>query len=396
MNRLRAVLALPLVARLLASALVARLPLGMTGLAIVLVVRERGGSFALAGLTAGLFTFATAASSPVYGGLIPRFGAARVVSVTAIAQSVVLCTLGVVAQAGASPTVLIGMAVVAGALVPPISACSRSLWPKVVRDASLLDAAYALDAMSQELLWTSGPLLVGLATAVDSAVLGVWLSGLFTLLGGLWFASATPVRGTPRDSSHRGFGRTPLSSPAMWILLAAMMCLGISTGAVTLGLTALASHLGAPAAAGALLGMLSAGSIIGGLVYGSRTWVWPAWWRFRALLGLGALLVLPLVAATTFATALVFALVAGLGWSAVISSQLALVNTTAIPGTSVEAFSWNTSALVVGIALGTYVAGVVVGPLGLHAAFIVSATICLIAGAITFVPVRHDVALQPN
>lgn len=383
MTRYRAFLALPSAARLLASALLARLPLGMSSLAIVLVVHARGGSFVLAGLASGIFTFGNAACSPAQGRLLSRLGPSRVVSATSVSHGVALAALGVAADAAAPPVTLIAIAAIAGPFVPPVSACSRGLWPRVVGDSGLLDAAYAIDAISQELLWTSGPLLVALTTALDSAVLGVWTAALLTAVGGLWFASTPAVRAAPGETLARNTRSRTLATPTMLTLLSAMACTGIGNGAIALGLVALASHLGAPAVSGALLAMLSVGSVSGGLVHGARAWSWPTWWRFRALLAAAAVLALPLCLASTIPVAFGLSAVAGLAWAALMSCQFALVNSAATPERAAEAFTWNTSALVVGIGVGTFLAGVVVGPVGSRGAFALSAAACLAACAAT-------------
>src|SRR3954452_6721573 len=58
-------LSAPGVGRLLASATVGRLPLGMAGLAILLLVRDEAGSYAAAGLAAGALGLGGALGAPV-------------------------------------------------------------------------------------------------------------------------------------------------------------------------------------------------------------------------------------------------------------------------------------------------------------------------------------------
>jgi MFS family permease len=76
--RYRAFLAVPGNARLLMSAIAGRLPLGMTSLAILLLVRLEAGSFALAGIAVGAFTLSSAATTPAQGRWVDRVGGPRV------------------------------------------------------------------------------------------------------------------------------------------------------------------------------------------------------------------------------------------------------------------------------------------------------------------------------
>jgi MFS family permease len=394
MNRYRTFIATPRVARMLSSALLARLPLGMTALAIVLVIREQGGSFALAGLASGLFTFANAACSPLQGRLIASYGPARVVSVSVVAHSIGLAGLATEAHVGASAPVIVSIALVAGPFVPPISACSRGLWPILARDPAALETAYALDAVSQELLWTSGPLIVATAASISSAILAVWLAALFTLVGGLWFATAPTLRAQRPTRSRAHPGVKVLDGFGLVAVLVAMALAGVGNGALALGLPALASHLGVRTASGPLLAMLSLGSLAGGLVHGGRAWSTPARSRYRALLGLSGVLALPVAVAPNVPVALLLSGVAGVPWAAMMSCQFALVNTVAHTGTATEAFAWNTSALVIGIAGGTAVAGVLVDAIGASGPFLLNCAACLAACGVTWTGGIHglDVA----
>src|SRR5918911_5506111 len=64
----------PRLARLLGATLVARLPIGINGLATVLFLRAETGSFAVAGATSGALALGVALGAPVDARLIDRLG----------------------------------------------------------------------------------------------------------------------------------------------------------------------------------------------------------------------------------------------------------------------------------------------------------------------------------
>ena len=76
--RYRALFQVPHVKRLVLSGLLARLPMGMVGLALLLLVRENGGSYAAAGAVSGAYFIATAIGAPIAGRLVDRRGQARI------------------------------------------------------------------------------------------------------------------------------------------------------------------------------------------------------------------------------------------------------------------------------------------------------------------------------
>ena len=58
---------------LLLAALVARLPIGINGLAVVLFLREETGSFSIAGAVAGGLALGVGVGAPLLGRLVDRF-----------------------------------------------------------------------------------------------------------------------------------------------------------------------------------------------------------------------------------------------------------------------------------------------------------------------------------
>src|SRR5581483_8406248 len=116
LTRYRTVLSVPGCARVLGTALIARLPQGMTSLGILLLIRSHTGSYAAAGVAVGAYDFSTAAGAPLVGRLIDRFGRRRVLGPGAVLQTLVLVALVVTAQAGAGAAPLVLLSAMAGGL----------------------------------------------------------------------------------------------------------------------------------------------------------------------------------------------------------------------------------------------------------------------------------------
>ena len=98
-SRYQSVLSTPGATRLFATALVARLPQGMSPLAVLLLVRGATGSYAAAGLAVGAAAFATAACAPLLGRLVDRFGRRRVLGRAAVAEASMYALLVIAAEA---------------------------------------------------------------------------------------------------------------------------------------------------------------------------------------------------------------------------------------------------------------------------------------------------------
>jgi MFS family permease len=276
--------------------------------------------------------------------------------------------------------VLVPLGVVAGMLVPPISATMRSVWMNLTTNAHVRDAAFALDAMTTQLVFALGPLVTAAIVAAAGAEAAVVASGLLTLAGTVAFASSAPIAalgpvepriGLSITSRRRRVGWTKaLSSAPLRAVLLTVLLAGIGTGSIEVGLPALAVHLGSHALAGVLLGLWAFGAVVGGWCYGVRRWRMPVIARLRVAAAAAAVLSLPLLAADSIPVALALSLVAGLPWAAVFACQYARVGETAPKHALTEAFTWNVAAIVGGVAIGTAVGGILISRFGAASAFI--------------------------
>jgi MFS family permease len=369
--RYRTVLSLPGCARVLATALIARLPQGMTSLGILLLVRSHTGSYTAAGIAVGAYDFATAAGAPLVGRLVDRFGRRRVLGPEAMLQALMLVAIVIAAHAGAGAVVLVVLSALAGGLWPPIAPSVRALLRDLVRDAKVRETAYALESVIQELVWISGPLVVAGVIAFASPGAAVLISGAVSVSGTLLFVSSPAALG--RGSRAARTGRSPvLAIPELRTMLGPIFLNGLAIGAVGVGLPALALHAGSRPASGLLLAVWSVGSITGGLWYGSREWHAPLSARYRALLWTGVICMAPLIAARTIPEGLAGAVLAGLVIAPVFSCQYALVGRAVTSGVETEAFTWVSSALVGGLAAGSALGGGAVSLSGVSGPFVLA------------------------
>jgi MFS family permease len=345
----------------------------MAPLAVLLLVRGATHSYAAAGAAVGASAFATAACAPLLGRLVDARGRRRVLLPLAGGQAVVYLVLVVAAQSHAGVRVLIVLAAMTGALLPPVAPVVRVLLGERFDDPDARDTAYALEAVVQEVLWIAGPLVVALVVAFGSAAVAVALLGAVCLGGTALFLRSPWLRSEPDRAGTDRSARTPaLASPELRALLGPVALTGAGLGAIEVGLPSLALHAGSRPASGLFLALWSVGSIVGGLWYGARAWRSPLARRYRMLLGLAVLCTAPLIAARSIGAGVVCSLLAGLTIAPMFSCQYALVGRAVTLGSETEAFTWVSAALIGGLAAGSAIAGAVIGPGGVSAPFLVS------------------------
>jgi predicted hydrolase (HD superfamily) len=121
----------PHVAALWGASTIARLPIGINGLAIVLAVRHATGSFAVAGAAAGAYALTLGVSSPLQARLMDRLGPRRVIPPFVIANAVVAVVFVAVLEQ-APDWALIALAGIFGLGLPPMSPIMRAMWPRLL------------------------------------------------------------------------------------------------------------------------------------------------------------------------------------------------------------------------------------------------------------------------
>ena len=240
---------------MLTLSIVARLPLAMFSIGLLVHAQRLTGSFAAAGLVTAAYAVALGVGGPLLGRVVDRRGQTGVLLGAASLSAVLLCAIALLPE-GAPLPVLVAMAAGIGLATPPVGACLRTL----LRDP----AAFAVEASAVELTWVFGPPLALGAGALFSTGAALAGAGVILLASTAAFA-AHPVsrawRPAPRVVRPRGGS---LQTPAMQTLALVLLAVGVLFGAVEIGVAAASATLGATAAAGPLLGVWGVGSLAGG------------------------------------------------------------------------------------------------------------------------------------
>src|SRR4051794_37840953 len=133
-RRYREVLRVPHVAALIASTLLARFPIGINTLALILYLREQTGSYHVDGVGGGGLGAGSGSGAPVQGRLLDRFGERRVLVPLAFVHAVALGSVVGLAELCAPAPALVACSVAAGFAIPPTASVLRSMWPSLLRE----------------------------------------------------------------------------------------------------------------------------------------------------------------------------------------------------------------------------------------------------------------------
>ena len=362
----------PHIAALVASSLLARLPVGINALAIVLYLREQTGSFAVAGAVSGALALGSALGAPVQGRFVDRIGARRVLLPVAIVHAVSLGSIVGFAELSAPAFVLLACGFLAGFAIPPTSSVLRAQWTDLL-EPHLHQSAYALDSTLIELVFISGPLVTAIIAAVASPAGALIVSAVAVITGTAIFTSLEPTRhfsasGGGEDRHWLG----ALTSPGVRALVIMSAPTGAALGMLEVGIPAFSRAEGAAPAAGALLALWSFGSGIGGLLYGAIPRRRGLYNTHLLVTGLLPLTLLPLAFAPSVWVMGLLVLPAGCCIAPLLATRNELVGGVAPPGMRIEAYTWPMTAFVGGIAGGAALSGALVEGPGWRVAFVVS------------------------
>jgi MFS family permease len=356
----------------LVSSVIARLPVAMLGIGLLVHAEHLTGSLAAGGAVAAAYAIATGVGGPLLGRLVDRRGQTAVLVLSAMAAGGLLGVVALLPSDAPLGTV-VALATAVGLATPPLGACARALVPSLVDDPQTVRVAYTIDATAVEFTWVFGPpLALGLG-AVASTGVALAAAGTVLLAGTLVFASLPASRRwRPSASTTRPAGGS-LRAPGMRTLVLVLAATGVVFGAAEVGVTAAADALASTAAAGPLLAVWGAGSLVGGVLatrLGGGTDSASGLLLVLVALASGHL---ALAAAAGSVAALALTLfAAGTAIAPAYASVYTIVERVAPAGTVTEAFAWLSTAVATGTAAGAAVAGMLADGAGPAAAFVLA------------------------
>lgn len=360
----RRVLAVPGALAFSLTGLVARLPISMVSLGIVILISTQTGSYRLAGGVAAAYLVGNAAFAVVQARLADRLGQSRVLPWAALAFTVALCLMMWSVEAGWPAALPYVFAAVGGAALPQIGSCIRARWSHNVPDKARLQTAFALEAVIDEAVFIIGPIVVtALATAVDP-VAGLGTAVAAGLLGTMGLAAQRATEPPAHRGTSRDQPRVPMGWGVLGPLIVAGVMLGVLFGGVEVATVAFAEELGAKAVSGPLLAVFALGSLLAGFVSGTIQWRASNATRFRWGMALLAVALLPLPFVEGFALMAVVLFVAGFTIAPTLIAIVAWIEETVPARRLTEGITVLTTGINVGLAPGAAVVGTVIDRYG--------------------------------
>lgn len=385
------------------SGMVARLPMSMTSLGIVLALNNLYGNWTVAGTMSAACVLAMGAATPVYARLFDRHGQSRVGWPALAAQVTMLVAFAVAAMIRVPLPVLFVLAMGIGATQFAFGALVRTRWSWALRDVddpNLLNTAYAFESAVDEVVFILGPIITaGLATMIHPVVPFFVAAAAVGIGGATYFlqkrteppvAILTPVHIEARsdatsDAAHAAAadgiaagGSTPdgaasrmravadpskhtaLQFPGILMLMITWVVFNMCFSMFDVSMTSLTKALGRASIVGVQLAMFAVGSCIGALVFGSvrlRGSHWTHMLVFMTYLTLGFVGIY--LAGSNLLLIGAIELIAGLGVAPIYATGNLIVKQTVPANFLTEGLSWLSTSVNIGQSIGSTIVGIV-------------------------------------
>ncbi len=361
-----------------ATGIVARLPISMMTLGIVILVEELSGSYALAGQVSAAYVIGNAVVAIPHGRLADRFGQTIVLYVDTVLFALATGLLiRAVTDDWANPWPHV-FAALSGAAMPQIGSLVRSRWAHLVGDESERHTAFAVEAVGDELVFVTGPALVTFLSTIYAPQTGLLVALGVGTVGTLVLALQRRTA-PPAHPAHPDHGVEPLPWARLVPIAFTAVALGILFGALELATVAVAEDAGHKSTSGALLGVFSLGSLIAGVIAGAVHWKSSPLRRLQVGVGVlaVAMLVLPFLDQLVVLGAVLF--VIGTALAPTLIAVVSLLEASTPRSRLTESMAVFQTGISAGLAPGAYIAGVVADEVHGSGTY----WVCVGAGALT-------------
>ncbi|WP_432562111.1 MFS transporter [Kineococcus sp. SYSU DK003] len=346
------------------TAVLGRVGIAMTPLALLWLVHERTGSFATAGLATAGLAVAEGVAGPQTARLADRFGQPRVLQFLAAAQALALWALVAGTSPASAPAGVFALGAGVGASLPQLGAFTAARWSHRLTPATGLSRAFGLEAVANSTAFLLGPVLVATLATHGRTCTAVVAAGVL-VVGGTSGLALLRASAPPPAAGDRGVLGLPR---AVGLPLAVNVCVGMHFGALPLAVTASVVATGDPQVATALFAASSAGGLLAGLVLTHRRRPVALRPASRALAVAGLALLLPW---PTAALAVVLFAV-GAAVPPVVVAASVRARRDCPPRLLTSTFAWLASVSAAGSAASSAVAGAGVEAAGPVSAFVLA------------------------
>jgi predicted MFS family arabinose efflux permease len=368
-----------------------RMPISMLYLAIVLFVVAETDSYALAGALSMMASVVLAIATPLWSRAADQFGQNRILSITAPVHIMFLGLFVYLVKSDAPTWSWFLCVIIFEAFVIGSGQMVRRRWIHAIGDdRKLIDTAYSFEAMVDEVIFTTGPVVATLIASFFFPEAAIFAAMGFLIVGALFFLSQKRTQ-PPAHPREPGDDHTLLIRDRfIQALFIPMMMVGSFFSATGLVIVGYSDEFGVREYSGFFVAIWSFSSGISAFISGSIHWKMNEARRFvYSVIALVILTVPIFLAAQIFEGNLFVMAVAlfinGLAIAPLLTAGLSVAERSVSEKRTTEVLAWAIAALNLGGAIPTAITGYIIDTYGSTVAFIVPLA-CITIALLSLLP----------
>ena len=384
LNRYRQVFAGNSAWRFSTAGFIARLPVSMVGIGILMYVEAERGSYTIAGAVSGSISIASAIGGPLSSRLVDKLGQHRVLPIQILL--IVLCSMALVVliPSDVPAPYLFIFSIGSGLAYPSIGALVRSRWTALLVSGPVLLTAFSIESIIDELIFIVGPTIAATTSVKFHPAAPQIIAMCLLTGGGLWLASMRSTE--PPINKHQGkHGKPVILQNGLIYMWGVHIAIGMFFGAVETSIIAFTKLAGEPIYGGIVMAIWAFGSLLGGFVYGGL--------HFKSALHnqliVVTLLLVPATVAMIFVESILMlallSIAAGIGISPLLIASAAITQRRSPLGRTTEAIASMYAGISLGFAFAAAMAGWLIDNRGTSYSFALGAFATLFTLAITLI-----------
>jgi MFS family permease len=349
---------------------IARMPISMVGIGVLMYVESARGNYTLAGAVSATGAISAAVGGPITSRLTDRLGQHRVLPWQILIAVSTAVALIFTIPSDLSAYWIFAFTIVSGFFAPSIGALVRARWTALLVSGPVLITAFSVESMIDEIIFVIGPSIAAFTSVNIHPAAPQSIAAVFLIVGGTWLISMRDTE-PPISLVQIKHGKPVVFKNGLLWLVFIHFLAGIFFGSIETTMIAFTDFAGVPIAAGLLLALWSIGSLIGGIFYGSNDFKLPLPNQL-VLISLALIppaLMLPFVNSLTLMALL--SVLAGFGIAPLLIAAASIAQQRAGDGRTTEAIASMYSGIAVGFAFAAASSGWLVDNHGTNWSFAV-------------------------
>ena len=360
----------------------------MFGVAVIVMISERRGSFGLAGAVSAVGLAVLAVAGPVIGRLVDKHGQRRVALPFVLTSAACGLTVAALSWQDAQAWMLFlfyGLS----AVLPEPGPMSRARWAHIFRDEpDRLHTAMSFEQVADEASFVLGPVLAVLVSTLWFPEAGLLLAEVLFTAGMIAFLSARATEPPVVPHADRPAGLA-VRRPGLFLVATVLVMTGVIFGANEVIAVAYAKEAGETGLSSVVLGAFALGSTLAGIVFGTR--VFRSSLTRRLLLAAAGMFVLevPALFVGGLWQLVVVMFVAGSATAPMLITSLSLAQRLVPKALVTEGMAVAITGILIGISAGSAAGGWAIEAWGAQTAYAVPVVSGGLALALIAVRYRH-------